>query len=124
VRSEGKFTRKSFLQYKESLEDFIQSTGAGNIRALNKGGIPINGVTHMEIEEFVASECKSGIDKSAIISSLDKDFRPLSSKPIISGLTGILHERLFDELIDASLSGGADERKRGKYRKMIESLTH
>jgi hypothetical protein len=124
VKSGGKFTRKSFLQYKESLEDFIQSTGARNIWALNKGGIPLNGVAHMEIEEFIARECKSEIDKRAIISSLSKNSRPLSSKPIISGLSGILHERLFDELIDASLNGGADERKRTRYRKMIDSLAH
>lgn len=122
LRREGKYTRKSFLQYRESLENFVKSSGADNILALNDCGIALSGIRITSLEEFAAVECKSTIDKKSIISSLIRDSRLLESGPMISGLDEILHDRLFDELIAASLSGQVDEKTKSRYRKMIESL--
>ncbi len=121
VRHEGKFTRKSFLQYKRSLEDFIQNAGAANIRALGSGGLQIKGVATMNFNEFVAVECAAEINKSAVLSALTKTSRPLSSKPMISCLSDVLYTDLFREIIDASLNSGAGLGK-NRFKELIESL--
>jgi len=45
---------------------------------------------------------------------------PINAGPLYAALLNIMHEKLFDELLDASLGGWAGERQKIKYRDLID----
>jgi hypothetical protein len=118
----GKFTRNSFLRYKESLEGFISGREAAGLFSLNGCGIPLSGIQALSFDEFLDRNTGSEIDKMSVLASIRQGSGTLSSKELISGLNKILDGKLFDELLSASLGGNVDERTKGKYRKMIELI--
>jgi hypothetical protein len=120
LKSGGKYTRKSFLQYRQTLDDFLLRNGM-TVTLLNDRGLPLAGARTLNFEAFIGQHCKGEIPKQDIINSVKASAPAISSGPMAAALTNIMHERLFDELLEASLGGRVSDRERGKFRSMINS---
>ncbi len=118
----GRHTRRSFIQYRRSIEDLVASWDAPGVYSLSDCGLPLSGVPTLGIERFVKEWCGPALDKRGIAAAIHSASRLLSAEPLISGLNGILHDTLFDEIIDASLGGHAHVNVKKKYRAMTASL--
>lgn len=51
--SGGKYTRKAFIGYRDSLESFIEKRGIGGITFINRGGLPLKGVELIDPDDLV-----------------------------------------------------------------------
>ncbi len=119
LKREGKFTRKSFLQYRQLTEDYIRNHGM-DVAILNDRGLPPAGARVVDLESFTGLYCKGEIPKKRIIGELLELSGPINAGPLYAALLNIMHEKLFDELLDASLGGWAGERQKIKYRDLID----
>jgi hypothetical protein len=118
LKVEGKYTRKSFLQYRQTLEDFLRGTGM-TISMLNDRGLSPVGARTVHFSTFIKEICTGEIPKEVIISAAKASSPPLNPGPMVQALNGIMNNRLFDELLEASLGRGAGDREKGKYRDLI-----
>lgn len=109
TRKDGLYTRKSFIQYRESLEALI-SRGAGNIYTIGREGLDIGGATAAPEELFTGGPVLN--DKSEIIMSLARKKSAARSSFEVSSLKKALeNKKLFGELAAAS-AGDASGMKR------------
>jgi hypothetical protein len=119
LKYEGKYTRKSFLHYRQALEDFLGKNAISEIYALNDRGISIPGVRVRDMDEFVAKNCPAVIDKKRIIDKILAASRVIDAKPIMNALEQISGDTLFDELLEASLGRPVLPREKLRYRDII-----
>ena len=119
LKREGKFTRKSFLQYRQSIEDYILKNSI-DIAILNDRGLPPAGARHLNFESFIGQHCSGDIPKKDIIGAVQESSRPIGAGPLATALRNIMHEKLFDELLDASLGDGVSNRLKSKYRGLVD----
>jgi hypothetical protein len=99
-----KFTRKSFLQYKTSIEQLIINYGNDRVYNINSEGLPLNGTTSSHITDFINSHCHETIEKHNIISGLAEEsahVRQIFPESLISALVG--DKEFMGKIIDASL---------------------
>ncbi len=122
LKQEGKFTRRSFLNYRQALEGFLSESRAGKLFTLNDRGMPLSGVEMATMEEFAARHGRDGIDKKKIIDGIRGASRTLSVQTALGTLGVAAGEDLFGELIAASLGEVPGERERFRYQAMIRSL--
>ena len=119
LKYEGKYTRKSFLHYRQALEDFFGKNAIPEIYALNDRGIPIPGVRVQDMDEFVAKNCPAVIEKKRIIGGIQAISRVIDAGPIMGALKQISDDKLFDELLEASLGRPIERRDTLHYRDII-----
>lgn len=122
LKYEGRYTRRSFLQYRQSIEELIKNRKFPAVYALNDCGIAISGVGLLGLDQFVEDKCGTAIDKKSITAAINSKSRFLVSEPLISALSSLLDDSLFDEILEASLGSGANEKVKEKYRTLIASL--
>jgi hypothetical protein len=115
----GKYTRKAFLHYRQALEDFIGSNAIPELYALNDRGIPISGVRMLGMDEFVAKNCPSVIDKKRVIGGMQAFSRTIDAGPIRGILERISEDVLFDGLLEASLGRPVIPREKLRCREII-----
>lgn len=119
LRREGKFTRKSFLQYRQSIEDYIRSNDM-DYAVLNERGLPPAGARHVDFNSFIGLYCREDISGKAMVAAIQEASKPIGAGPLADALGDIAHERLFDELLEASLGGRVSDRHKSKFRDMID----
>jgi hypothetical protein len=115
----GKYTRRSFLHYRQALEDFIVGGGAPELYALNDRGIPISGVPTRGMDEYAARNCPAVIDKKKVIAGIQALSRTIDAGLIMGILERIVDDTLFDGLLEASLGRPAMPRERRRCREII-----
>jgi len=121
-RHSGKFSRKSFIQYKESLENFIRESGMGNLYSINNRGIAIGGVPNVSFEDFVP-DFRPDINKSEIIEGILQGIEPIGTSVSIERVCSLLNEeRFMNEVLSASLGEDIDEKKIEKFKIFMRCL--
>jgi hypothetical protein len=118
LKSQGKFTRRSFLQYRKTLDDWMKNNGM-TVCLLNDRGLAPSGSRTQAFGTFIDEYCAGRIPKKGIISAVEASSPAISTRPLADALAGIMHERLFDQLLEASLGGRAGEREKRKFRELI-----
>ena len=118
----GKFTRKSFLHYRQSLEDYIRNNTIRNVYSLNDRGIPISGVRSTGLDDFMGRICPDAIGKKKATDPVRARSRKIGPGPIREALGRVAAGPLVDELLAASLGSGAGPREMKRCRGMIAAL--
>ena len=116
VRHGKAFTRKSFLQYRQALEDYIRNNAPGQVSFLNEQGLDLAGTDRVTVEDFSHLRCSAVIDKRNIIASLHRSSQPVDARPLAAAMKRIVNEKLFGDLLEASLGNAVNGRKRERYR--------
>ncbi len=119
MKREGKFTRKSFLQYRHLIGDYILNNRM-DVAILNNRGLSPAGARHIDFASFISQHCSGEIPKKMMISALQESSRPIGSAPLLAALRKIMNESLFDELLDASLGGRVSDRQKSRYRDLVD----
>jgi hypothetical protein len=123
LKHENKFTRKSFIQYKESIENYLKIIKSNTIYNINKKGIPIHGLKNINLNYFINNYCRNDIDKQAII---NKKF----DEAVISGKLlsyeklkdFIQNNNIFNGIINASLDAEKVKLKSRQLRTLFKNI--
>jgi hypothetical protein len=122
VTLEGRHTRRSFIQYRRSIEELVASWDATGVYSMSDCGLPLSSVRTLGIERFVKEKCGPMLDKRGIVAPIHSASRLLSAEPLLSSLNDIIHGPLFDEILDASLGSHTRDDVKKKYRAMAGTL--
>jgi len=107
--SGGKYTRKAFTGYRDSLESFIEKRRITGISFINKRGLPVKGVKYENPDDFVSG--KGEVDRGIIGRLLKVRGADIGSMINFPGIYGIMsNEAAAEEIIKASW-GKAPEQK-------------
>jgi hypothetical protein len=116
-RRGGKYTRKSFIQYKESIEKFLGGYDTGIFHNINETGLPLEGVENREFSDFIKRACKGKINKQEIL----KEIR--SGGPGTGVQRETLYSRFFDpEIFEKIYENSLDDLSRGERMSRIRLL--
>ncbi len=104
VRQDGRYTRRSFSNYKQELESMLAGEKRGDIHNLSAAGATIKGVRALSCREFIERYCAAMIDNKLI-------FRKALDRAPVLGRTldfGLLRQTLaepavFGKIVNASL---------------------
>ncbi len=121
LRQAGRFTRRSFLHYRQALEDYVRKSGVQNLHSLNDRGLPVPGVRVTGVDKFMDAFCADAIEKKGMMGPVRSRGRKIGSGPIREALRMAAGGPLMDELLAASL-GGAGARQMKRYREMAGVL--
>lgn len=120
VKHCGRFSRRSFIQYKESVENFFVKNSAKNFYNVNALGVGIDGVQEGTLSRFIEEFCINKIDKKEITGRIIVDAITVGGILDENEILDLLgNEALLDEVIRESV-GEMDERRRGKMRELLE----
>lgn len=120
-RERGKYTRKSFIQYKESIEKFIGGYDTGIFHNINETGLPLEGVENRGFSDFIEQTCSGMIEKQKILNEIR------SGKPGtgIDGdiLTGsFLNPEIFERIYENSVDDHSGRERMRKIRYLAEKI--
>lgn len=111
VKYNGKFTRKSFIQYKESIERFIKESDIKNLYSINYDGIPVKRIENMNMHSFLDSFCKASLDKPEIIKQILSVSAKINSDCIFKIKNIMRNKTILKEFLHASLDSKSDVHK-------------
>ncbi len=118
--ADGRYTRRSFIGYRDSLDSLIAKSGFKNIYMLNRNGLALSNAGDSDIGSFIALPQGVNENKRDYIGSLR--FKSLSG--VIDA--GLIAERLsdkkvLDELIMESL-GNTGQARAKKFEAVLDSI--
>jgi len=117
----GRFSRRSFDQYRIALEDFIRQQGIKNLYSINGKGIPLKGAPETEFREFLKGSETCKTDRAGyirnLISGSDHDLQAVSPKEVRDFL---LQKSVFAEFVKASAGADVSDRMKGKIYRIIK----
>ena len=117
---EGKLTRKSFINYRNSFEEMIKKNNISGVYNINNSGLDIKGTERISIKNFADRFCLKTIPKNDMISALKK------KSPALNGIINLfkknITDEIFTEIISASLGKIPDNHRSAKFRKMLRSI--
>ena len=118
---ENKFTRKSFIRYKEAIEKLIKNSK--NINNINDAGIPVRGADKINLNNFINNYCGVELNKPDIINKIFNKTRKtgeiISYKKIQDY---ILKKDVFDEIINVSIDINSNETKTRRLKALLEMI--
>ncbi len=117
---EGKLSRKSFINYRNSYEEMIKKNIITGVYNINFSGLDINGTERISIEDFAERFCLKSIPKNEMISALKKKSPALNE--IINLFKKNISDEIFTEIISTSLGKKPDNSRSAKFKKMLSSL--
>ncbi len=123
LKHENKFTRKSFIQYKESMEKFFKNLNNKKIYNINNVGIPIQGIKNIDLKYFINNYCTNKINKQHLINNVFES--AAKTGEIISYKKQkdfILNKNIFNEIINASLDAKTAETKGWRLKKLFNNI--
>lgn len=116
----GKYTRKSFLGYRDSIEDFIGKNDISSVYSVNERGIPVNNIKKISLEEFTSSLNPVKREESELI--YKKGTEPLSSGIDVNVLKKILMGESAREILRASYGKAPGSRELEKFYSLVSNL--
>jgi len=117
--SEGHFSRKSFVGYRNAVEGLIRRRAGAPIYALPGPRLAVAGVGELSLDEFLRRHCPQPIDKERFLSPL-RGMSGLDPRPVAHALQ--YQQGLAETIVTISLDAGADQRTRERYLRLIRSL--
>jgi hypothetical protein len=116
-RRGGKYTRKSFIQYKESIEKFLGGYDTGIFHNINETGLPLEGVENREFSDFIKRACKGKINKQEILKEI-RSGGPGTGVQRETLYSGFFDPEIFEKIYENSL----DDLSRGERMSRIRLL--
>lgn len=117
---EGKLTRKSFINYRNSFEDMIRKNGITGIYNINETGLDIQGTERISIEQYAEQFCIRNISKNEIISGIKEESSVLDN--VINSYKKNITPALFSEILSASLGKNISDHVSGKFIKLAQGI--
>ncbi len=103
VKIENKYTRKSFIQYKESIESLFKKLNMPFYN-INTSGILIQGIRNSDLKSFIDDFCISDINKPAITGKILSTAKNTGKYFFYKRLIELINKKnIFNDIIDASL---------------------
>ncbi|MBN2079814.1 MAG: DUF115 domain-containing protein [Spirochaetes bacterium] len=121
LKRDGRFTRRSFLQYRHALEDYLGERRVGDVVFLNDRGITPGGTGSMGLDDFMARYPMKDIDKKEFLARVWADTAMLSAEPGLAALREASRSDLFRDLVDASIGTECGDDEASKYLLLAES---
>jgi hypothetical protein len=119
----NRFSRRSFIHYKESLETMIQAYKIKNIHNINHAGIPIDSVPNVNLQEFLNIYCTQKINKSRIIRNILDETEKIKNLISVQNIKEVLLKQdALIELINASVDQSLDVNKINKIKLLISKI--
>ncbi len=119
IKEAGKFTRKSFLQYHQTLDDYIRDNALTQIVALNERGIGLSGTVPASMTDFIGRWCSTSIDKKEVIGAVHGASRMIDAAPLIAAIGHIVDEKIFNDLLESSLGVQVNDKMKNYYRNLV-----
>ncbi len=118
-----RFSRRSFIHYKESLETMIQYYNIKNIYNINHAGIPIESVPNINLHEFLNNFCTQKFNKSTIVKNILSSTINIKNLISVQRIKEILsREDTLIELINASVDQSLNVNSINKIRQLIAKI--
>ena len=114
-RTEGAFTRKSFIGYRDRLSELVKRNGIRNVFSINTAGLPIENVPVITFDRFIREHCGRILEKSPDLTGLTRVrdiFNP-------SDFTGALYDKNLLNTIIGEAFGSVDETIKNKIIALI-----
>jgi hypothetical protein len=106
TRSGPLFSRKSFLRYRESLEDRVLSKAGGMIFTVGPAGLPLKGAPALGLADFLARHAGPDIDKPGMIRDALAGAKSLAELAPPDDIIRLLDGGVMERLAAASLGEG------------------
>lgn len=101
------YSRKSFLRYRESLEDLVLSKSGGMIHAIAPAGAPLGHVSVASLDEFIDRHAGTDIDMKTIMHDTMSLTATLRELVPFAAISRLMDGDLVDHLAAASLGEGS-----------------
>ena len=102
-KNHGKYTRKTFINYKNSFEKFI-SGDSEKIYNINQKGIPVENANDTTLHEYLESFCNEELNKDEIIQNISTKIPHIKSDEMRDMLLPFINDKkTLQELLKASL---------------------
>ncbi|HON78384.1 MAG TPA: DUF115 domain-containing protein [Spirochaetota bacterium] len=116
---EGRFTRKSFLQYRNAIGRLLTQQEGAEVFNLGEAGLPVEGVPFISLEDFSGRYCSAELNKPGLFAAPASLNGTLREKIDFGVLQSALHNTgIFERLLEAS----ADPVQIQKHRTMLQEL--
>lgn len=118
---EGKYTRRSFLNYRSSLDSLIREKDFKNIFIINRRGLPLMNARSTDFDSFMKMPAVENEDKTVYLreSNFQREFFPFNMKRIRERFSD---ERVLDAVLSESLGSEVSAGKRKKIVRIINSI--
>jgi hypothetical protein len=120
--SEGKYTRRSFINYRNSLDSFIKDNKADNIFMINRRGLPLANAESIDFDSFMSIPITVKDNKREYLQGInaERGANPISVQKVRERL---LNKRVTDAIIEESLGSEVTDDKRERIVRMIEGIS-
>ena len=116
---QGIYTRKAFVNYRDSLQLFIKNRGLKGITFINSGGLRVAGVNYSGLDAFVPADSKM-VKGSGNSHAGSVRYSSINSFVVIDKLLSVLSdENTAYELVKVSLGRTPDEKDMKKFYSLI-----
>jgi len=116
----GKYTRKSFIGYKDSMEQFIGKNNISHVYSINERGIPLNNTNKISLERFASYLNPVKGRGDYILEKKDKSL--LASVIDIKRIGEIFRGESAREILRASYGRAPDSDELQKFYALLDSL--
>lgn len=119
--SEGKYTRKAFTGYRDSLQSFIENRKISGITFINRKGLLIKGVEYIDPDDFVRwGQGYSGVEKSGLFQEKRESFASMINLCEIYRV--MRNKNAAVEIIRASYGKEPGQKDIMKFLTMLEEI--
>ncbi len=107
---DGRFSRRSFAAYRESIESMIRRSILSGLYRLHTSGVSLAGATDIDAEDFFSSFAVRDADSMPILLRALDSCPAIALRPGLRELKNVLAQpEILDRLMRASLAGEADD---------------
>lgn len=118
---DGKYTRRSFINYRNSLDSLIKEKKFKNIFFINKRGLPLTGANKTDFETFMKIPSPIKENKCEFLSTLNVD-KKSGTIDIENVKRTLLKEKVLDAVLEESLGNEFTHERRKKIISLIEKI--
>jgi len=117
----GKYTRRAFINYRNSLDFLIKEKKSDNIFMINKRGLPLLNTKIADFDSFMGIPCSVKDDKSEYLSRVKVEKRPdyINVQKVKERM---LDKIVLEAIIEESLGSEVTEGKKQKIVRVIEGI--
>jgi hypothetical protein len=120
---DGIFTRRSFLQYRRSLESFIEREALVNLYHVDPPSEPLRGCVAISYAGFIEEHCREKLDKENALTPQADQAPDLGELMEMRELRNLFSRReIIDEVLRVSLGDGAAPEVLERYRRMLKKV--
>ena len=115
----GKYTRKSFIGYRDSLEQFIHKNNLTSLYSINSRALPVKGIEDISVEEFISKLGNSRPDKRDVLYENKEVY--LDSIIDIKKIKEIMKGESAFEILKASYGKDPEQDELKKFYSMLDN---